>query len=467
MDYRFILERGSKKHYCPNCGKKRFVRFIDNETKNYLPIKYGRCDREVSCGYFLSPYFDGYVKEISREKETINKKSVGSVRSEGLKKNFFFNNNKSHEAVFFDFESFKETLNPESYKYNNFIQNLLTRVSFPFEVSDITRVIELYRLGTVSSGYRMGAVTFPFIDVNNRIRAIQVKQFDEKNHTIATDFLHSILEKNYFKKGKDLPNWLKNYRQQEKFISCLFGEHLLSKYPNNPVALVEAPKTAVYCTLYFGFPETSENLVWLAVYNKSSFSFDKLKVLEGRFIYVFPDLSKSGNTFKEWQEKAREFEKKLPKTRFIFFDLLEKVANEKDKSDGLDIADFLILKDWRTFRKLNISNKETQETKEKEETNENKEKELNKFLVSNSLPEINTQRQAPGKIAWDIQELEEIEIKLRNKKFPNEKIELASGVVIVDIQKFISSHFETCKNYPGQSLSLPCLVRLKTFVNII
>ena len=100
------------------------------------------------------------------------------------------------------------------------------------------------------------------------------------------------------------------------------------------------------------------------------------------------------------------------------------------------------------------------------EIKEIKERESDKLTGKPSL-EINTSKQTTVKIDWDIQELEEIEAKLKNKKFPNEKIQLAPGVVIVDIEKFISSHLETCRNLPGQSLSLPCFIRLKTFVNII
>ena len=206
------------------------------------------------------------------------------------------------EAVFFDFETFKSTLESDRYEKNTFIQNLFSSVQFPFEVDDVTKVIQLYRLGTVSHGYRAGAITFPFIDLKGNVRAIQVKQFDEQNHTISTDFLHSVLEKYYIRNSKPLPGWLERYLKQDKRITCLFGEHLLSKYPQNPVALVEAPKTAIYSTLYFGLPESSEDLIWLAVYNKSSFSFDKLKALQGRYVYVFPicqkrvTLSKNGKS---------------------------------------------------------------------------------------------------------------------------------------------------------------------------
>ena len=172
------------------------------------------------------------------------------------------NNSKT---VFIPVEVFNRTR--AGYEKNVFIQNLLSQVAFPFEVQDIEKVISLYRLGTVQNGYRLGANTFPFIDINDNVRAVQVKQFDEMNHTIGTDFLHSIIEKHHRRNNKPLPEWLEAYNKNETKVSCLFGEHLLSKYPYNPVALVEAPKTAIYATLYIGFPEQPTNLLWLAVYN--------------------------------------------------------------------------------------------------------------------------------------------------------------------------------------------------------
>ncbi len=352
--HRYSLEKGSKKHHCPECNKKTFVLYIDTETGDYLPEQYGRCDRESKCSYHLNPYLDGYAKAI-QEKEKGNRSEFPNNWKPLQKK---VTSQPTPEPVFFDFDTFKQTLQPERYEKNTFIQNLFYRVQFPFEVNEVTRVIQLYRLGTVANGYRVGANTFPFIDIKGNVRAVQVKQFDEQNHTTGTDFLHSMIEKHHTRNNKPLPEWLEAYTKQDKRISCLFGEHLLSKYHSNPVALVEAPKTAVYSTLYFGLPETPESLIWLAVYNKSSFLFDKLKVLQGRFVYVFPDLSKDGNTFKEWETKAKEYENRLPGTRFIFSDLLEQLAPERDKSEGNDLADYLIKQNWRLFREQNISKQE-------------------------------------------------------------------------------------------------------------
>lgn len=339
-DNRYILDKGTKKFICPSCGKKRFVRYIDTYTNEYLPSEFGRCDREVKCAYFNDPYTTGYASEMWKKENnwkytetTYNKHKPATPPQPPIKE------------IYFDADTFQLTL--KNYHLNTFIQNLLNNIPFPFNVEDVTKAIELYRLGTLSKGYRSGAITFPFIDIEGNIRAVQVKQFDKSNHTIATDFLHSILDKAY-KNNK--PDWLSAYMKQDKRVSCLFGEHLLKKYPNNTIALVEAPKTAIYGTLYFGSPEDADNLLWLAVYNKSSFSFDKIKALHGRNIIVFPDLSSNGNTFKEWKNKAEEFEMRLPGTKFIFSDLLERLASEEDKQMGYDIADILQRFDWRCFR---------------------------------------------------------------------------------------------------------------------
>ena len=434
------------------------------------------------------------------------------------KQKYFFTKPKPQpepEPIFFDFETFKQTLG--NYDKNVFIQNLLCRVQFPFEADEVTKIIQLYRLGTVANGYRSGAITFPFIDTKNNVRAIQVKQFDETNHTTGTDFLHSIIEKHHTRNSKPLPEWLEAYTKQEKRITCLFGEHLLSMYPNNPIALVEAPKTAVYGTLYFGLPETPEAFIWLAVYNKSSFTFDKMKALKGRFVYVFPDLSKDGNTFKEWETKAKEYESRLPGTRFIFSDLLEQAAPEADKSEGNDLADFLIKLDWRRFRHLEAKEQKQEPekvTKVTEVTNE-----TNIIFYDNGaeqeppppppeqeppppervLPEYEIDfiewlkqdvKQLPNEnevIQYDCKpdlwnelwsnkkeqpenwnnEITELETYFANIEPPTQPIKLNQCSTITDYSLFIESHFAIVKANNGKETFLPDLNRLQELKQIL
>jgi len=466
--HRYTLEKGSKKYHCPDCNKKTFVRYIDTETGDYLPEQYGRCDRESKCSYHLNPYLDGYAKMIWEQEQKV----TGVTKVTVPKQKYFRTQPKPQpnpEPVFFDFKTFKQTLQPERYEKNTFIQNLFYRVQFPFEVDEVTKVIQLYRLGTVANGYRAGANTFPFIDIKGNVRAIQVKQFDQKNHTTGTDFLHSIIEKHHTRNNKPLPEWLEAYTKQDKRISCLFGEHLLSKYHSNPVALVEAPKTAVYGTLYFGLPETPESLIWLAVYNKSSFSFDKLKVLKGRFVYVFPDLSKDGNTFKEWETKAKEYESRLPGTRFIFSDLLEQLAPERDKSEGNDLADYLIKQNWRLFRKRNIQEQPPQPEPEKV-TKVTKVTPQQNIIFSHAepLPKVEvfkTERiEQPQNWSNDITELENY---FAGIALPTQPVKLNPYSTITDCFLFIESHFATVKANNGKRTFLPYLNRLQELKQVL
>lgn len=460
-----------KKLNCPYCGaKKHWQLYIDIETGEVLPEHWGRCDNEGKCNEWNDPYKDGYTKMIW-EQEQGNRSELPNNWKPKRKKAI---PQPTPEPVFFDIETFKQTLEPERYEKNTFIQNLFYRVQFPFEVDEVTKVIQLYRLGTVANGYRAGANTFPFIDIKGNVRAVQVKQFDEQNHTTGTDFLHSIIEKHHTRNNKPLPEWLEAYTRQDKRISCLFGEHLLSKYHSNPVALVEAPKTAVYGTLYFGLPETAESLIWLAVYNKSSFSFDKLKVLQGRFVYVFPDLSKDGNTFKEWETKAKEYESRLPGTRFIFSDLLEQLAPEQDKSEGNDLADYLIKRDWRLFRKRNIQEQPPQPEPEKV-TKVTKVTHQQNIIFSHvePLPKVEVfkteriehlKKEQPQNWSNDIAELENF---FSSIELPKQPVKLNQCSTIIDCSLFIESHFISVKANDGKRRFLPYLRRLQELKQIL
>src|SRR5687767_13469199 len=149
MNFKFELEKRQKKKYtCPACGRRRFVRYIDTSTGEYISDEFGRCDREDSCGYWLKPGND--VSQNSVEQKY-----------------------KAPPRVYIPFEVMKATR--INYEQNTFVRFLLTL----FDNDTVTHLITRYHLGTSLRG-----CVFWFIDHLGNIAAGQVKQFDESGHTV-------------------------------------------------------------------------------------------------------------------------------------------------------------------------------------------------------------------------------------------------------------------------------------------
>lgn len=432
----YQLEIGSKKYQCPECNKKTWVKYIDPENGNaYLPEKYGRCDRESKCGFKLNPYNDHYST------------NPGSNYQQPK----VWKPPKKQSPVFMPEQALEVTFEPEGYQINTFLQNLTERVPFPFDPADVEQIINQYYLGTITAGYRAGAVTFPFIDLDKNIRTVQIKQFNEFNHSTGTDFLHSIIKNQTGHK----PDWLEPYLKNETYVSCLFGEHLLNDYPMNPVALVEAPKTAIYGTLYYGSPEYSGNLIWLAVYNLSSLNFEKCKALKNRNVFLFPDLSKDGSAFRLWSDKAKSLTRQVQGSTFQVSTLLEQYATEEARVKGMDFADFLIELDWREFRskeplpaalvsvepeELKISVKSA---KGAGQTN----------IIKNIAEAVDQITQ------WE-SDLSELQEFFKWQPLPKSaKIDIMTKITDVDL--FVSASFSLLRANSGKAAYLPYLERLK------
>jgi hypothetical protein len=331
-EYRYSLEGGSKKHLCPGCGKKRFVRFVDNETNQYLPDRFGRCDREVNCGYILKPD-TGTMAHIKG-----GEKRVHSTPNNN-------NRQKVEPPTSIPFDLLQQSR--KGYQQNTFVQYLLRL--FPPDITN--KLITNYHLGTSNSRWP-GATVFWFIDTNGNIRTGQVKLFDRSGHTAkqinnegeqksCTSWVHSIIKYNNEKGGQPLPDWLPGYLVQGNFVCCLFGEHLLKINPAKPVAIVEAPATAIVASIYL--PAFN----WLAVGSLSYLTAERCQVLKGRQVYLFPDISKDGKAFELWSKKAKEL---AHIATFSISNLLEQAATKEEREKGLDLRDYLTRYDFRLFQ---------------------------------------------------------------------------------------------------------------------
>ena len=57
MTFRFSLDRQrpTRLFVCPQCHKRQFKRYVDNLNQDFLGNEVGKCNRENSCGYHLTP----------------------------------------------------------------------------------------------------------------------------------------------------------------------------------------------------------------------------------------------------------------------------------------------------------------------------------------------------------------------------------------------------------------------------
>ncbi len=304
-NYRYSLEKysGTRSRFsCPSCKNRRsFTRYVDNYTKQYVHPTVGRCNHKNKCGYHLKPSV--FLNLNPYQNGSPSDKKVVQFPIKPL--------TPIPESVL------NESLRPSS--ANRFIQYLINLVG----KTKALQTVEQYKIG--SSSYWNGATIFWFIDINDTIRAGQVKLFSFDGHSIKNkvNWVHKTVQ------AEPLNNhWVKPYLDNEEKVACLFGEHLLNTDPLMPVALVEAPATAIVASLYF------PKYIWLACGSLSYLSRKRCKALYTRSVRLFPDL----NGYREWKRKSRVIATLTP---VIVDDFLERVASNDERRQGLDLRDYL------------------------------------------------------------------------------------------------------------------------------
>lgn len=304
-DYRFILEpyKGSNtRHTCPACERPRcFARYIDTEGRIQFPNHVGRCDHEHSCSYHYTPkeYFADNPEE---KKELFNSDSYHLTKSTKV----------ITPPSYIERDLMEQSL--QSYQQNN----LYIFLAHQLGTERAMNLMRLYHIGT--SKHWDGATIFWQIDTHNQIRTGKIMLYNSKTgKRVKTPFnhvtwVHSLLRIPHF-----------NLRQ------CFFGEHLLSKEKQKPIAIVESEKTALIASFYL------PQYLWIATGGKNGcFRAETLTPLMKRQIVLFPDLGATDY----WQEKMTMMRKIGFEVRL--FDYLEKTASAKDLKAGYDIADYLL-----------------------------------------------------------------------------------------------------------------------------
>ena len=152
-----------------------------------------------------------------------------------------------------------------------------------FGREETERIAELYGMGATREGHAI----FWQRDIEGRLRTGKIMAYDPTTgHRLKSEgsigWVHSLLKRS----GHLAEGW--------ELGQCLYGEHLLRARPDAVVALVEAYKTAHVGAVLM------PDYVWLATDSLMGLSAERLQVLTGRRVILFPD---DGKGYEVWSEK--------------------------------------------------------------------------------------------------------------------------------------------------------------------
>jgi len=269
-DYIFILDKTSKKHQCPECQCKSFVRYVHRDTNEYeLPYEYGRCDKD-KCGYFVK-----VSREVIKDYKQQNNIKPG-IQSIMKKQEGYFD----LIPDFIDPDDFTNSL--QGYENNPLVKFLYNS----FETHKVDQAINTYNIGT-SKKYNGGTVFWQVCKAGF-VRSGSIMAYDYKTgkrikEDWAVTYVHRVLKLKAFSYGR-----------------CLYGEHLLANNPKS-IGIVESEKTAIIMSII------SPDVTWLATSGKVNFKYQLLSTLKPftskAKIIAYPDKG----CYDVWNNEADKF----------------------------------------------------------------------------------------------------------------------------------------------------------------
>lgn len=222
--YKWMLRRGGKKEICPSCGKKRFVPFVlTADGKTMAGKEYGRCDRETSCGYFRYP------------DKPIDTGAVMVRQPEPPKEPILMPADEVMEAY-------------PDYQYNSLLLAYIPLFGEHWPL--VSGRLIAYRCGTGTHGE---CIYYQYDGTH--VRTAKAILYGKDGHRVKVE-------------DGGLPVWwlhksptVAKYTAGKELRQCFFGQHLLARYPEAKVYVVEAEKTAV---MMAATDRTGRNRLWLA-----------------------------------------------------------------------------------------------------------------------------------------------------------------------------------------------------------
>ena len=205
----------------------------------------------------------------------------------------------------------------------NHLVTFLTGV-FGFEM--VNQMIAEYLIG--SSKHWNGATVFWQIDKGGFVHGGKIMQYNPQNGKRVKEpydhvtWVHAVMK-------EEMPNY--NLQQ------CLFGEHLLKKYPDRTVAIVESEKTAIIASGVFG------DCIALACGGCGNLTAEMCRALNGRDVILFPDngmyhdsVDKDGKLIHGWETMGKKIRNIFGRLRIS--DIMERM----EQNQGDDIGDLFL-----------------------------------------------------------------------------------------------------------------------------
>lgn len=357
-NYKYSLDKSSKKFVCPQCTKKTFVRYIDNDTGNYLNDDFGRCDREQKCYYHNAPpkgkkaFLIDYMGLKSISDKAFRLTDLNGIISFVPKSQILEHKNKSCFITELFLKDSKLNYINNEVKYfnpnNEVIVNEIRTVpkSAPIEpsffklellndmfieneqIDNLTEFLKIhFSHDKVLKAVKDYLITGTNIRWNNTTVFWQINQKEQIQG--AKLMLYDRFTGKRIKKPYNHIDWLHKHTKEPNFnlCQCLFGLHLVNEYPQKSIGIVESEKTAIVMSIFL------PDFIWLATGSMGNFKYDLLKPIKNRQIIAFPDKG----IYNEWLNKATELNANYFK--ITISDLIENT----DFDNGFDLADLYFL----------------------------------------------------------------------------------------------------------------------------
>lgn len=317
-DIQFTLERyrsgGANRYTCPQCNRNKcFTRYVDIRTGEYVADDCGKCNHESSCGYHYPPkeYYRDHPdigNDSTWQKGCVNGKQPVLAKPQRAAVNMPA---EEEQTEFFDIDWAEESVRRKS-TFRTWFESL------PFDEARKQEVLAEYYVGGTAKDIIVGganygaAAIFWMIDEQQRVHDAKLIAYTCDGHRVPNwgNSMRSICEKT--KMGPQLAHTDK----------VLFGLHLLNRYPDKTIGIVESEKSALICACRY------PQFLWLATGGCGNLNAQKIMPLMNRNVVVYPD---SGE-YKKWHERMKASGHK----HFHVDPLLE------DYESNTDIADIIL-----------------------------------------------------------------------------------------------------------------------------